>query len=226
VGPAWGWTPLVGLALGLGWLLFHQAFVRLGGPFVGATGVLLVHVALTGGHPLRGLAALADELTTDPEDTRRGLPDATGAATAVVTLVLLAMSSFLILLDVAPAALILVPLSGRATQALLLADADTDVGPAPPSTGQRITILFGTILAMGASPLMSMLVRPVRRNAPVAGLDYVILGLVALAVSLLVGALCRSWLRARFGSTDANAWHAMGAIAELTALAVLATRII
>jgi cobalamin synthase len=221
---AWPWTPLVGLALGVAWLVFHQAFVRLGGPFVAAGGVLLLHLALTGARPLRGLAGVVAAVVDDPGEGRRALPDVGGAAAAVIALVLLTMSSFLIRVDVAPAVLVVVPLVGRAVQVVLLGP-DDDVGVRPPVTGQRVAVLLGTALALAVPPAMATLVRPIRLDAPVAGAGYALLGAAALVVALAAGWVARAWLRARLGGLDANGWHAVGAVADLAALGVVASRI-
>ncbi|MGI9018559.1 MAG: hypothetical protein ACR2HR_15900 [Euzebya sp.] len=226
VAGGWAATSLVGLVLGIGWLMFHQSFVRVGGPFVAAGGVLLLHAALTGARPLRGVAAVAQAVTSPSEgEAGRALPDQQGAGTAVVTLLLLVMSSFLIRVDDAPAVLVLIPLVGRTAQALLLGQGDVEVGLPTPTPLARIAILVGCVAGMCVAPLMATLVRPVRVNPPVAGLELVALGVLALAVALAIGWAWRGWLRVRFGSLDANGWHSIGAVADLAALALVVARI-
>lgn len=223
---AWGWTPAVGLLLGLGWLLFHQAVARLAGPFVAGAGVLAIHLALTGARPLRGIGAVATTLVRLPDDARRrALPDEEGAGQAAVALLLLAMITFLIRMDVAPALLLTVPLAGRAAQVVLLGEGDVEVGVPAPSARQRAVVLVGSVVAMVLAPLLALLVRPIRFGGPVEGIGYVVLGAVALAVAVGVGWLARTWLRARFGPLDADGWHAVGGIADLAALAVVASRL-
>jgi cobalamin synthase len=220
VADGWTWTPLVGLAIGVAWLLFHQAASRLGGPFVAAAGTLLLHQAMTGARPMRGLAGVVTATLEDPDaDRARGLPDAQGAATAVVTLVLVAMSGFVILVDTAPAVLVLVPLLGRSAQVLLLGEVDVEVGVAAPSPRQRLLVLVGTAAAFAAPPLLALAVRPERLD--VSALRYLMAGALALLVSLAAAAVARAWLRARFGPMDANGWHAVAAVADLAALAAV-----
>ncbi|CAN5190921.1 hypothetical protein BH23ACT9_BH23ACT9_08680 [soil metagenome] len=226
IGAGWLATVLVGLVLGGAWFMVHQIFVRVGGPFVAAGAVLLLHVALTGGRSLRGVAGVSAAITREPdEEGTDGLPGVEGAATAVVVLLLLIASSFLIRVDVAPAVLLMVPLIGKGVQALLLGEDDTGVGVQPPGPGQKVGIAVTTIVGLAAAPALVLLVRPVRLDAPIEGVGYLVLGILALAVTLLVGLLARAWLHARFGSLDADGWHALGAVTELTALAVVATRI-
>jgi cobalamin synthase len=226
IGAGWLATGLVGLVLGIGWLVFHQTFMQLGGPFVAAGGVLLVHIALTGGRSLRGLAGVARAVTVPPDRSGRGgLPDVAGGPQAVVAVVLIIASGFLIRVDITPAVLVLVPLAGKAAQAVLLGSDDHAVGVQPPSPAQRIGIVVTSVLAMGVAPGMALLVRPVRPSLPVEGVGYVVLGAAALGAAVIAGLLARSWLRARFGEVDANSWHAIGAATEMTALATVALQV-
>lgn len=221
----WAWTSLVGLALGVAWLVFHQLGIRVGGPFVAAGVVLLLHVAVTGARSLRGLAAVTVELVRPQEPQGPGRPDVGGAATAVVTLTLLIASSLLIRVEIAPAVLVLVPLVAKSAQALLLRHSDDHIGVVPPTAGQKALIAATTVVAFGAAPLLATLVRPVRLAGPVEGLGYLAVGVVALVVTVLAGLLARAWLHARFGRMDANAWHALGAVTEVVALAAVTSRI-
>lgn len=228
IGVGWVGTTVVGLVLGVAWLVFHQAFLRLGGPLVAAGGVLLLHVAVTGGRPWRGIAGVAKAVTATPSDpgSARGLPDVGGAAAAVITLMLLIAFSFLIRVDVAPAVMVLVPLVGKSAQALLLGSGDRGVGLMPPTAAQKVMIAVTTGMALAVPAALAPIVRPVRVDPPVAGLlEYILLGVLAVLVTMAVGMLARAWLRARFGQLDANGWHAVGAVTELTALAVVSSRL-
>lgn len=224
-GVGWGWTPVIGLAMGTAWFVFHQLGVRVAGPFVAAGVVLLLHVAVTGARSLRGMAAVVTALTAEEDHQVPGRPDASGAATAVVTLVLLIASSLLIRVEVAPAVLVMVPLVAKSAQALLLRHADDDIGVVSPTATDKAVIVVTTVLALGAAPLLASLVRPVRVAGPVEGLGYIAIGAIALVITVLVGLVARAWLRARFGRMDANSWHALGAVTEVVALAAITARI-
>ena len=224
VGGSWQWTPLVGVVIGVAWLVFHQAFIRIGGPFVAAAGTLLVHQALTGARPLRGLAGVVEAVVGAPgEAGPRARPTTTGAATSAVTLVLLVMIAFTIVLDLAPAVLVIVPLVGRMAQVLLLADDDVGVGIPAPSPAQRGLVVAGGLAALAVPPVLATLVRPVRLDVTV--LEYFVAGVGALVGAVIVTAGARAWLRARLGVLGSDGWHALGAVADLTALAVVVNRI-
>jgi cobalamin synthase len=252
--PGVGWvaTSLVGLTLGLAWLVFHQLFVRLGGPFVAAGGVLLLHAAVTGARPLRGMAAVAGSLAErdwpyadvqrwaddgpdgDAEadaDTHAGparplaLPAVDGAGTAAVTLLLLAAAALLVRLAELPALLVVVPVAAKSAQALLLRAEDDQVGVDAPTAGQKLALLGLACAATLVAPLTVEAIRPERLDATLMGLQYVAVGIAAIVVALLVGMLVRAWLRARFGVLDADRWHAIGAATELAALATVVSRI-
>lgn len=239
--PGVGWiaTTLVGLVMGIAWLVFHQLFVRLGGPFVAAGGVLLLHVALTGARPMRGMAGVAHALVEtewrDPDgdrwdDERRparplALPGTEGAVVAVVTLMLLVAASLLVRIAELPALLVVVPIAAKSAQALLLRAQDVEVGVTGPTAGHKVAIAVLAVAGMLASPLMVEVIRPERLDATIMGLGYVGVGIGALVAAVVVGLGVRAWLLARFGALDADGWHAVGAVTEVTALATAVSQI-
>ena len=224
VGPGWPAAVVVGIILGTLWLMVQQILSRVGGPFVAAGGLLLVHVVVLGGRPLRGLAAVSEELTALPDRADEARPDTPGADVAVVAVFLVMMSGLATRSADVPAVLFMAPLIGRTVQVVLLQGC-REVALPKPSPLQQMAIVVLTIAAFLLAPLLNTLVRPVRENAPLAGLGYVVAGVVALVVAFVICAAWRGWLRARFGSVDANAWHSIGAVADLSAMAALVGQI-
>ncbi|MEE8602125.1 hypothetical protein [Euzebya tangerina] len=226
IGRGWVWTVAVGVVMGVVWLSVQQVVGRIGGPFVAAGALLLVHVVVLGARPQRGLAAVAEELTEEPDPAvAPSRPDTGGAAAAVVMLVLLMMSGMATFSADVPALLFIAPLIGRSVQVVLLQGCGEDVGLPEPSALQHTAIVALTVAALGLAPVLNTAVRPVRENAQIQGIEYVVAGLIALLVTFVIAIAWRGWLRARFGTVDANAWHSIGAVADLAALLALVGQI-
>jgi adenosylcobinamide-GDP ribazoletransferase len=81
------WFPLVGVAIGIACALWMLAFVRLGLPqTIGALGLTLIPLAITGGIHLDGLADTCDALASNAEPERRRaiLKDSHAGAFAII----------------------------------------------------------------------------------------------------------------------------------------------
>lgn len=220
---AWIAAPLVGLLTGVVWFMVHQLAIRGVGALSAGVVVVAVGSVLTGMRGLRGLYGLAS--ATASEHRARAAPPAEGMGAVAVVLVILLEVTLLQRVNLAPAAIAIVPLVSRTVQTLLLREGDDHVGLSAPTTAIRVWCGVLAVALLTAPIPLAALVHPRRLNGPVEGLEYIPLGLVALAAGLVAGLITRAWVLARFGPLDPRGWHTIGLIAQTAALAAVAVPI-
>lgn len=224
-----GW-PLVGLLVGLLWVVVGRAGSLFLGPAVGAGLVLLADAWFTRARHLDGLAALVDGVSAsdDPDEVVEVVREPALRATGAAVLLGLALVRFGVLVQVVlppgelafgvvpGATLVLVapPIAGRLAavaawwRAPLRHDEPDAPGVPQPSVGTLVLVagLAGLLAAAGA----------------LAALDPLGVGLAVVAVGLGVGAGLAAWWQQRAGDLVDEVPAAACLVAETLVLLLVA----